>query len=108
MAKGIFYVESRPTGPDRDQEYNAWYDEVHIPELLALDGFVAARRLRPVQDDGPYVSIYDLEGDDLAAIIANMIAAAGRGEFQLSDAMQMDPPPTYRLLELTTERVAVA
>ncbi|EUA30510.1 hypothetical protein I553_4767 [Mycobacterium xenopi 4042] len=53
VPKGILYVESRPSSPDRDAEYNSWYDEIHLPQLMALDGFVSARRLRPVADDGP-------------------------------------------------------
>jgi hypothetical protein len=101
MAKGIMYVESRPSSPDREQEYNTWYDEVHLPELLALDGIVAARRLRPVDGQGPYVAIYDLEGEDLQAILDNMIANAGR--LQMSDALQLDPAPVPRLFETTIE-----
>jgi hypothetical protein len=101
MAKGIMIVETRPSSPDREQEYNAWYDEVHIPELLALDGIVAARRLRPVDGDGPYVALYEIEGDDLRAILDNMIANAG--QLHMSDALQLDPRPIPRLLEVTTE-----
>ncbi|HZU47311.1 MAG TPA: hypothetical protein VFA16_08695 [Mycobacterium sp.] len=102
MPKGVLYVESRPSSPDRDAEYNTWYDDVHLSELMALDGFVAARRLRPVADDGPYVALYEIEGDDLQAILDNMLAHAG--DLHLSDALQLDPPPTMRLLEVTTER----
>lgn len=102
MAKGIMYVESRPSSPDREQEYNTWYDDVHIPELLALDGIVAARRLRPVNGEGPYVAIYELEGDDLQAIMDNMLANAG--QLHMSDALLLDPAPVPRLLEVTTER----
>jgi len=101
MAKGIILVETRPSSPDRDQEYNTWYDEVHIPELVALDGFVSARRLRPVEGDGPYVAIYEVEADNLQAVLDNMIASAGR--LHMSDALQLDPPPIMRLLEVTTE-----
>jgi hypothetical protein len=101
MAKGIMLVESRPSSPDREQEYNTWYDEVHIPELLQLDGIVGARRLRPVDGQGPYVAIYELEGDDLQAILDNMIANAGR--LHLSDALLLDPAPVPRVFETTTE-----
>ncbi|ORJ55547.1 DUF4286 family protein [Mycobacterium simiae] len=100
-AKGIILVESRPSSPERDQEYNTWYDEVHLPELVALDGFVSARRLRPVNGDGPYVAIYEIEGDDLQAVLHNMIANAGR--LTMSDALQLDPAPIPRLLQTTTE-----
>lgn len=101
MAKGIILVESRPSSPDRDQEYNTWYDEVHLGELVALDGFVSARRLRPVDGDGPYVALYEVEGDNLQAILDNVVASAGR--LHMSDALQLDPPPIMRLLEVTTE-----
>ena len=101
MAKGIILVESRPSSPDREQQYNTWYDEVHLGELMALDGFVSARRLRPVDGDGPYVAIYEIEGEDLQAIQDNMIANAGR--LHMSDALQLHPRPIPRLLETTTE-----
>jgi hypothetical protein len=101
MAKGIMLVESWPSSPDREDEYNAWYDEIHLPQLLTLDGIVSARRLRPVDGKGPYVAIYELEGDDLQAILDNMIANAG--QLHMSDALQLDPAPIPRLLETTIE-----
>lgn len=101
MAKGIILVESRPSSPEREAEYNTWYDEVHLGELLALDGIVSARRLRPVDGDGPYVAIYEIEGDDLRAILDNMIANGPR--LHMSDALQLDPAPIPRLLETTIE-----
>ncbi|MDT5348454.1 MAG: hypothetical protein QOH91_1741 [Mycobacterium sp.] len=101
MAKGIIHVETRPSAPDREQEYNTWYDEVHIPELLALDGFVSARRLRPVDGEGPYLALYEIEGDDLQTILNNMVSNAG--QLHMSDALQLDPRPVMRLLEVTSE-----
>ena len=103
MAKGIILVESRPSAPERDQEYNTWYDEVHLPQLVALPGFVSARRFRPVDGDAPYVAIYEIEGDDLQGVLDNMIANAGR--LTMSDALQLDPAPIPRLLATTIERV---
>ena len=102
MAKGIMYVESRPSSPDREDEYNTWYDEIHIPQLLTFDGIVAARRLRPVDGNGPYVALYELEGDDLQAVLDNMMANAGR--LHMSDALLLDPAPIPRLLETTSEQ----
>lgn len=101
MANGIILVESYPSSPDRDREYNTWYDEVHLPELVALDGFVSARRLRPVDGTGPYVALYEIEGDDLQAVLDNMIANAGK--LTMSDALLLDPAPIPRLLQTTTE-----
>ncbi len=106
MPKGVLYVESRPSSPERDAEFNEWYDEIHLPDLLALDGFVAARRLRPVGEDGPYVALYEIEGDDLQVVMANVLASGRRGEIRLSDALGRDPAPVMRLFEVTTERSA--
>ena len=41
MPKGIMFVQSRPSTPGRDDEYNNWYSNEHIPEVLAIDGITA-------------------------------------------------------------------
>ena len=99
MAKGIIYVETYPSSPDREQEYNTWYDEVHLPELVAIDGITSARRLRPVNGEGPYVALYEIEGDDLQAVLQGMSGA----KLTMSSALQLDPPPIPLLLEVSTE-----
>ncbi|MDP7706876.1 DUF4286 family protein [Mycobacterium sp. TY815] len=104
MAKGIIYVETYPSSPDREEEFNTWYDEVHLPELVALDGIVAARRLRPVNGEGPYVALYEIEGDDLQAVLQGM----GGAKLTMSSALQLDPPPIPRLLEVIAEHEADA
>ncbi|RUP00930.1 MAG: hypothetical protein EKK34_31755 [Mycobacterium sp.] len=104
MAKGIIYVETYPSSPDREQEFNTWYDEVHLPELVALDGIVSARRLRPVNGEGPYVALYEIEGDDLQAVLQGM----GGAKLTMSSALQLDPPPIPRLLEVIAEHEADA
>lgn len=54
--------------PTREAEFNRWYDEVHVPELLALPGFIRAWRLqvtdegRGVGDPGQtYIAVYEIE-----------------------------------------------
>jgi hypothetical protein len=98
--RGILHVESYPSAPDRVDEYNRWYDEVHLPEIVAVDGVVSAKRFAPLQDDGPYVALYEIEADDLDAVFQGIAAAAGDGRIHMSDAIQMDPLPVYRLLAL--------
>jgi hypothetical protein len=45
---GIFIVSSRCTVPEREQEFNAWYDDAHIPDLLSTGLFVSAYRFAAV------------------------------------------------------------
>jgi hypothetical protein len=98
MARGIFLVEARPASADRLDEFNTWYDEIHIPQILSFDGFVSARRFEPVDEEGPFVTIYEMEADDLAAALAGWRDASRRGETDRSDVVQSDPPPRARLL----------
>ncbi|HXZ63072.1 MAG TPA: DUF4286 family protein [Acidimicrobiales bacterium] len=106
MAKGVMVVESRPE-PAREDEFNRWYREVHVPEVLAVPGFVSVRRfkLRPrdvdAQEPPPtYLAVYDVESEDLGAPLAELAARSAAGQTQRSDAMSSDPPPVVRLFEL--------
>lgn len=99
MPKGVLYVESRPVSPDRTEDFNAWYTGVHLGQVLAVEGIVSARRFGPLGDDGPFVAIYEIEGDDLQAVLARLGEGAVSGAIEMSDVMQMDPPPVVRVLE---------
>ena len=53
--------------PPLEDEFNRWYDSVHLPELLAIPGVTAAWRLR-ASDEGVrgnrgqrYLAVYQLE-----------------------------------------------
>jgi len=79
--------------PGQDDEFNRWYDEVHIPEILALGPFTAAQRFRIADSPGfeqkhRYLAIYEFEGDAGDAIAKLMAASEGR--LTQSDAIQMD------------------
>ena len=104
MAKGILLVESRPSSSERETEFNEWYESVHMPEVLALDGFVSARRFRPVSAGEPYVTVYEIDADDVTVAAKGVFAAAQSGAFRMSDSMQFDPPPAMRILELAAEQ----
>jgi hypothetical protein len=57
----------------QDEEYNRWYTETHLPEVVETDGFVAAQRFRlsplepPQEEPYGYLAIYEVEGDVEAA-----------------------------------------
>ena len=90
MGKSIWVVTTRCTDPSREEEFNRWYDEVHLPDLLKVPGLVAAQRYRfhghtpmfPPPEGAPeptYVAIYEFESDgpppDPQAIIAMLQTA---------------------------------
>lgn len=48
-----------------DAEFNSWYDTEHVPERLAIPGFVSARRYRAVTGSPRYLALYELESPDV-------------------------------------------
>ena len=108
MPKGIMVVQSDPADPSREDEYNDWYDNTHVPEICAVPGFVSARRYkvhRPaVGGDGSpapaYLAIYEIDADDLMAPAAELRARSAAGQTHGSDALRVDPPPVVTIYEL--------
>jgi hypothetical protein len=61
--------------PGTEDEFNDWYTNVHLAEVIQPAGFVAAQRFKiantdPAQEGSSYLAIYELETDDLDAAIA--------------------------------------
>jgi hypothetical protein len=103
MPKGILHVETRPASPEQAAEYHKWYNETHIKEILAIEGFISARRFEPVDPDGPFLAIYEIEADDLEGARARLTEATAAGRNSAPVGVSMDPPPVVRyFLEIAT------
>jgi hypothetical protein len=96
--------------PHREDEYNTWYSEVHLPHVLAVPGFVSARRLKLA--DGPgientplpgkYMALYEMETDDPAGVLKEMWSRAGTPAMPISGAIDA-PNSTHTLFAAITE-----
>ncbi|MGX4677326.1 DUF4286 family protein [SAR92 clade bacterium H246] len=64
-----------------EDEWNAWYNEIHVPEVMACPAFISARRLVSV-DSGrkQYIAIYELESEQ-AVRSAEFNSIRGWGRF---------------------------
>ena len=49
--------------PEHDEEFNRWYNDEHLPERLAIPGYVSARRFKLEEGQGvlQYLCIWELE-----------------------------------------------
>jgi hypothetical protein len=82
MARHVIVVMTN-AWKDRHEEYNEWYDSVHIQDLLKIPGVVAAQRfeagppLLSTVEGSPYryLSLYELETDDLPGLLRELEAA---------------------------------
>lgn len=72
---------------DRDAEFNEWYDERHLSDLLSLPGMKTAQRYKVVLGEGwRYLAIYDVETDDLDGLMTEMYRRVDDGEIFMSPA----------------------
>ncbi len=68
--------------PEKEKEFNQWYNHVHVPEILAVRGFITGRRFQRVSGDGiKYMALYELESLDALRSEAYK-QARGWGEFE--------------------------
>ena len=62
MNRGLLLTMTEPP-PHLEEEFNAWYDDEHIAERLAIPGYRSARRwvanARP--GEGKYLATYELD-----------------------------------------------
>jgi hypothetical protein len=83
----------------REEEFNEWYDNVHVPDLLAIPGLLSAHRY-DLQDAAinrnpampapthRYLCIYEMEGD-VDTIMAKVQDSVLSGGITMTDAMDV-------------------
>ena len=93
MPKGILIVQSQPSSEADTAAFHQWYDDVHIPEILTVDGFTSARRLQAT-GDGTFLTLYEV--DDVEAAQAAMGKAQASGAMTRPTGVKLDPPPSVQ------------
>jgi hypothetical protein len=104
MQRGVLIAVTNPSSPDREADYNRWYDEKHLPEVLAMPGIQSARRYRGLDLEIPEavggatlgmrnIAIYEMESEDLAETMQNVWRSVAEGEMELDDSLETDPAP---------------
>jgi hypothetical protein len=103
----FYMVKSRPVDPAREAEYNRWYDDIDIPDVLAVPGFMRARRGiardisdDPTPDERTYVALYDITTNDIDRTIIDLYVAARKMAAldRLTDALNVIEANYYRRL----------
>ena len=107
MPKGIMFVPSQPATPEREDEYNDWYSNTHIPEVCEVAGVVGGAAL---QDRRPGAGRARARArtsrctsstpTTSPTVFEEIAARATDGRIQMSDVLSMDPPPVPVIYEL--------
>lgn len=91
MPRYKMIVMSNPV-EGREAEYNDWYQNVHLDEVVKLKGFTSARRFRLARslterETWPYAAIYEIETDDIDAVLQRLRDAAASGRLKMSESL---------------------
>ncbi|MBL6600197.1 MAG: hypothetical protein ISP41_15020, partial [Alphaproteobacteria bacterium] len=62
---GGLLLNAMNVAPEAEADFNAWYDEEHIPALASVPGTLAARRYISEEGSHRYVALYHLESPDV-------------------------------------------
>jgi hypothetical protein len=76
----------------KETDFNEWYDRQHIPDVLEVPGFASAQRF--VSTDSQlvpaahrYMTLYQIDTDNLDETLAAFGAHAAQGKIVMSDAV---------------------
>ena len=91
MLRPVWIALTNSVSPDRDEEFNHWYNEVHAKDLLSLPTMRSMTRFRAAQQITPagqqphhqYLAIYDL--DDPKAAYEALVER--RSTFTMTDSI---------------------
>ena len=92
MGTNYLVVFSNPV-KGKEQEYNEWYTNKHLRDVLTVKGFTAAQRFKLLEDqmsdDNPYqyMAIYEIEGEDVKESLDALVDAAAKGKMEISSSL---------------------
>ena len=94
MAKYKLVVMSGPKAGCED-EYNDWYNNQHLADVVSVPGFRSAQRFKLTDAMGfehrhGYMAIYEIESDDPKAVLAEMFKRSGTPAMVLSESLDLE------------------
>ncbi len=109
MEKWLYIVHTNCKYPERVDEFNEWYDKIHIPDILAgSPDFIRAMRFEkrsPAEGEGKYIAIYEIESEDIDQTIVahrdNMINRKEQG--RMSNLVSIVSRNLYKQVDINLE-----
>lgn len=102
MTRYLFFAYSDCKDPDREDEYNEWYNTKHVPDMLEIPGMIQATRWTSAEErtgnQRKYLAMYELETDDIEEFDNKVrkatMSTIEQGRF--SDLPVFEPPEVPR------------
>ncbi len=89
--------------PGREGEYHDWYDNRHLDDVLAIDGFVTGQRfaVRDTKVAGDsnspwrYLALFEIETADLRGVLDTLVARSGTELMPSSETVDLKSVATF-------------
>ena len=111
MERWLLAVETNCNDPSREREFNDWYDNIHLPDVLEPQGILSGTRyanVNPGEGRGKYLALYEIETENieqtLAAFWGNVGNLYERG--RMTDLLEPVSIATYQQLRTTKKQDA--
>lgn len=75
MEKWLLAVETNCNNPSQEKEFNEWYDNTHLRDILSIPGIQRAARYEsgnPVEGQGKFLALYEIETEDALQVLAEL------------------------------------
>ena len=96
MGKYVMIVQSQAK-PGRDDEYNQWYDSVHLAHVCAVPGVKSGRRFEAQKSTTSigepglrYLAIFEIEAEDPDSVGSELRKRVADGTMDVSEALDSE------------------
>lgn len=106
MEKYVVMIKSN-AAPGRDADYEDWYNNIHLDEILRLPGFVSGRQFRVRNENGvehsafSHVALFEIESEDVDATLGNLRSTFTSGAMTLTDALDVTKASERSIFQAT-------
>jgi hypothetical protein len=113
MTKYLYFAFSDCKDPAKEKEFNDWYDNTHMPDMLQVPGMIKAARWKSADNKKDeirkYLTLYEFETDNLKEFNTNLgkqgMKTMQEGRF--SDLPAFDPDNVPRIyVQITPDKKA--
>jgi hypothetical protein len=83
MDRWLIAVQTNCTDPSREKEFNDWYDNTHVPEVLEVPGIVRMTRyenVTPGEQSAKFLALLEVEADDVWDVTTALAENRARAE----------------------------
>ncbi len=101
MENWMVAVETNCNDPARDGEFNEWYENVHLQDVLSIPGIMRVSRYEDsnaAEGRGRFLALYEIETEDVLQIMAGLGEGIARWAEQgrMSDLVTIVSASFYR------------